>query len=71
MKTKTEWQEQAKRLIKGELAKKKISYARLEKCLRAIGVDDNEANLRNKISRGKFSVVFLLQCIEAIENQPE
>ena len=31
-----------------------------------IGIDDNERNLRNKVSRGKFTAGFLLQCLTAI-----
>ena len=31
-----------------------------------IGVMDSEPNVRNKLSRGKFTAVFLLQCLEAI-----
>jgi len=27
---------------------------------------DSEPNIRNKISRGKFTAVFLIQCLEAI-----
>ncbi|MHA7820077.1 MAG: DUF6471 domain-containing protein [Erythrobacter sp.] len=27
---------------------------------------DSEANIRNKISRGKFTAVFLVQCLTAI-----
>jgi hypothetical protein len=34
-----------------------------------IGVMDSEPNVRNKISRGKFTTVFLLQCLEAIETR--
>jgi hypothetical protein len=29
-------------------------------------VDDSERNLRNKVSRGKFTAGFLLQCLTAI-----
>lgn len=68
MKTATEWQDQAKRLLKVELAKKSVSYAELVKKLSALGVEESEPNLRNKISRGKFSVIFLLQCMEAIDS---
>ncbi|WP_367279824.1 DUF6471 domain-containing protein [Sphingosinicella sp.] len=27
---------------------------------------DSEPNIRNKLSRGKFTAAFLLQCLEAI-----
>lgn len=67
MKTDKEWAEQAKRLLKAELAKQGISYAQLTGKLADIGVFDSEPNIRNKLSRGKFTAVFLLQCLEAIE----
>jgi hypothetical protein len=31
-----------------------------------IGVMDSEPNIRNKISRGNFTAVFLVQCLTAI-----
>ncbi|WP_347140945.1 DUF6471 domain-containing protein [Paracoccus sp. SSK6] len=33
----------------------------------AVRLDDNEQNLRNKISWGKFTARFLLQCLNALE----
>ncbi len=32
-----------------------------------VGVSEKEANGRNKLSRGKFSAAYLIQCLEAIE----
>lgn len=66
MKTDKDWQDQAKRLLKVELTKQGITYAQLTGKLADIGVMDSEPNIRNKISRGKFTAVFLLQCLEAI-----
>ncbi len=66
MKTTKEWEDQAKRLLKVELTKQGITYAQLCDKLQEIGVVDSEPNIRNKISRGKFTAVFLLQCLEAI-----
>ena len=34
--------------------------------LAAIGIDENERNLRNMVSRGKFTTGFLLQCLPAL-----
>lgn len=67
MKTDKDWAEQAKRLLKVELAKQGITYAQLTARLADVGVFDSEPNIRNKISRGKFTAVFLIQCLEAIE----
>ncbi|WP_406698468.1 DUF6471 domain-containing protein [Sphingomonas qomolangmaensis] len=30
---------------------------------------DSEPNIRNKLSQGKFTAVFFLQCLEAIGSQ--
>jgi hypothetical protein len=64
-----EWEDRVKRLLKAELARKGITYAQLVGKLADIGVMDSEPNIRNKISRGKFTAVFLLQCLEAIGAQ--
>ena len=61
-----EWEDRVKRLLKAELARKGITYAQLVGKLADIGVMDSEPNISNKISRGKFTAVFLLQCLEAI-----
>ena len=61
-----EWEDKVKRLLKSELAKKGITYAGLVGKLAEIGVMDSEPNIRNKLSRGKFTAVFLIQCLTAI-----
>ena len=61
-----EWEDKIKRLLKSELAKKGVTYAGLVGKLAEIGVMDSEPNIRNKLSRGKFTAVFLIQCLEAI-----
>jgi hypothetical protein len=64
--TESEWQTHAKNVLKGELKRNGVSYADLVAKLEAIGVHENERNIANKISRGGFTVVFLLQCLRAI-----
>ena len=66
MPERTDWEEKAKGLLRGEMARRSVTYAQLVEKLAAIGVDDNERNLRNKVSRGKFTAGFLLQCLTAI-----
>lgn len=61
-----EWEDKVKRLLKAELARKGITYAQLVGKLADVGVMDSEPNIRNKISRGKFTAVFLIQCLEAV-----
>lgn len=61
------WESQAQAILKAELKRKGVTYAQLVEKLAAIGVVDSEPNIRNKLSRGKFTAAFLLQCLEAIE----
>lgn len=61
-----DWEERIKGLLKAELKKRNVTYAMLVDKLASIGVIDTEPNIRNKLSRGKFSAVFLIQCLEAI-----
>ncbi|MGO4910576.1 DUF6471 domain-containing protein [Pseudorhodobacter sp. W20_MBD10_FR17] len=62
----TDWETKAANLLKAELKRKGVTYAQLVEKLKVIGVIEKEVNVRNKLSRGKFSAAFLLQCLEAI-----
>lgn len=64
--TETDWEKRVSNLLKAELKRKGVTYAGLVEKLAEIGVDEKEANIKNKLSRGKFSAVFLVQCLEAI-----
>ena len=64
--TDTEWEAKVKGLLKAELKKRNVTYAQLVDKLATIGVSETEPNVRNKLARGKFTAVFLLQCLEAI-----
>ncbi|MEL7730369.1 DUF6471 domain-containing protein [Citromicrobium bathyomarinum] len=61
-----QWEERVKTLLKVELKRQNVTYAELVGKLADIGVMDSEPNIRNKISRGKFTAVFLVQCLTAI-----
>jgi hypothetical protein len=62
----TGWEAKVKGLLKGELKRRGVTYQQLVEKLAAIGVVDSEPNIRNKLARGKFTAVFLVQCLEAI-----
>lgn len=66
METEQDWEKRVSNLLKAELKRKGVTYAGLVEKLAAIGVEEKEANIKNKLSRGKFSAVFLLQCLIAI-----
>ena len=61
-----EWEARVKGMLKAELKRRNVSYGQLVDKLAAIGVNESEPNIRNKLSRGKFTAVFLIQCLEAI-----
>ena len=56
-----EWETKAANILKAELKRKGVTYAQL-----ADLIGDKEVNIRNKLSRGKFSAAFLLQSLAAI-----
>jgi hypothetical protein len=62
----TDWEEHAKGIIRGEMGRRGVTYAQLAEKLSALGVIENERNLRNKVSRGKFTAGFLLQALKAL-----
>jgi len=66
MPEKTDWEATAANLLKAELKRRGVTYAQLVEKLAEIGVDEKEVNIRNKLSRGKFTAAFLLQCLRAI-----
>lgn len=66
MATDAEWQDRTKNLLKAELKRKGVGYRDLADKLAAIGVHDSERNISNKLSRGSFTAVFLVQCLVAI-----
>ncbi len=61
------WEELAKNTLRAAMMQRGISYAALAERLETIGVHDNELNLRNKVSRGRFTAVFLMQCLKALD----
>ena len=63
------WDAKVKALLKAELKRKGVTYAQLVEKLAAIGVKETEPNIRNKLARGKFTAVFLIQCLTAIGSQ--
>jgi hypothetical protein len=62
-----DWEEQSRRLLKSELARSGVSYKVLAARLQAMGIPDNEAAIASRVSRGKFTLTFFLQCMTAVE----
>ena len=59
-----EWEKRARGVLRAEMVARGISYKRLVQLLAADGVE--EKVLMNKVSRGKFSFSFFLQCMAAM-----
>ena len=57
----TDWEAKAANILKAELKRKGVTYAQL-----ADLIGDKEPNVRNKLSRGKFSAAYMLECMAAI-----
>lgn len=60
------WEDRARRLLKAELARADIGYRELAERLKKHGLNETEASIANKISRGTFSATFLLASLVAI-----
>ena len=67
MSTDQEWENKVKGMLKAELTRRNVTYKELVEKLAALGVSETSENIANKISRGKFTAVFLVQCLEAID----
>jgi uncharacterized protein DUF6471 len=66
VKTEDEWADDVKRLLRAEMTRRGVTYDQLAEKLAEIGVADSSVNIRNKVARGKFTAVFLVQCLEAM-----
>lgn len=66
MPDRNEWEEKAANLLKAEIKRRGLTYAQVVEKLAEIGVSEDERNLRNKLSRGKFTAAFMLQCLAAV-----
>lgn len=60
------WEEMVKNILRAQMMHEGVSYAALADRLYALGIVDNELNLRNKIGRGRFTAVFFMQCMKAL-----
>jgi hypothetical protein len=58
----TEWEAKASNILKAQLKLNGVSYAQLAEL-----IGDKEPNVRNKLSRGKFSAAYLFECLEAVD----
>lgn len=60
------WEERAKRFLKAELKRADVSYQELATRLKKHGLDETEASIANKLSRGTFAATFFLAALVAV-----
>lgn len=60
------WNEQAKGILKAQLARRNMRYHDLALALQAMGLEENQNSIATKMSRGTFSFAFFLQCMYAL-----
>ena len=61
-----DWQDKVKGILKAELKRRNVNYKQLAEMLGKLDVQETEANIKNKISRGGFTAVFFVQSLAAI-----
>lgn len=62
-----EYEEKAKALLRYAMSQRGVGPEELAEKLNKMGIDISAGGVANKISRGGFSSMFLLQCMEALE----
>jgi len=63
----TEYEEKAKALLRFAMSQRGVGPEELAEKLNKLGVEISAGGVANKISRGGFSSMFLLQCMDALE----
>ena len=66
MKSDDQWVNLVKGILRAEMTRRGLTYDQLAEKLAEVGVKDSAVNIRNKVARGGFSAVFLVQCLSAI-----
>ncbi|WP_323665114.1 DUF6471 domain-containing protein [Aliarcobacter butzleri] len=60
------WNEKATNILKSILTRRNIKYHELAIKLKEMGIEETQGSISNKISRGTFSFIFFIQCMEAL-----
>ena len=61
-----EWAHRARRFVRAEIKRAEISSAELAQRLKEHGLEETEASIANKLSRGTFGAIFFLATMKAI-----
>lgn len=61
-----EWAHRARRFLRAEIKRAEIGYAELAARLKEHGLEETEASIANKLSRGTFAATFFLATMKSI-----
>lgn len=62
-----EWATKASRYVKARLKQADVGYKELADRLKSHGLEETEAGIASKLSRGTFSATFLLSVLAVLE----
>lgn len=60
------WKDYVRGLLKAEIARRNISYIEISERLAAQGIHESPQNISNKIGRGTFGAIFMMQVLRVI-----
>lgn len=60
------WERLVKNMLRAEMMRQGVSYEQLVARLAELGIRETVLNLRNKVSRGRFTASFFAQCMVAL-----
>ena len=63
------WEDRARLFLKAEIKRADVTYEELAKRLKKHGLDETEASIANKLSRGTFAATFFLATLAALEKE--
>lgn len=66
MVTEDEWAERVSRFLKAELKRRGVTYEQLAERLRKMGAEETVASIKGKLTRGRFTAIFMMQVLKAI-----
>lgn len=61
-----DWKDKVKGILKSEIARRNLNYIEIAERLEKIGVYETPQNISNKIGRGTFGAIFMMQVLEVI-----
>lgn len=62
-----EWADRARRFLKAEMKRADVTYEEMAQRLKKHGLEETEASITSKLSRGTFAATFFLACLAALE----